>query len=63
MKTLGGTVRAWRSYLPRFLPLPHPSWHNNRWLAHNPWFGAETVPALREAVGRLLDRDAAGGGD
>lgn len=59
-KTLGETVRAWRSYLPRFLPVPHPSWHNNHWLALNPWFEAETVPALREAVGRLLDRDATG---
>jgi uracil-DNA glycosylase len=60
-KTLGETVRAWRSYLPRFLPVPHPSWHNNRWLAQNPWFEGETVPALRDAVERRLNSGASPG--
>lgn len=59
--TRGGvneTVRAWRRILdanpslPTF-PLPHPSWHNNRWLALNPWFEAELLPALRERL-RML---------
>ncbi len=53
-KTLGETVRAWQSYLPRSLPLPHPSWHNNRWLAQNPWFEGEIVPALRARVRHLV---------
>jgi len=53
-RSLTETVRAWRDYLPRYLPLPHPSWHNNRWLADNPWFSAETVPAFRAAVARLI---------
>ncbi len=60
-RTLGETVRAWRSYGPRFLPVPHPSWHNNRWLAQNPWFETETVPALRESVHRLVVRDGSVG--
>src|SRR5262249_27368654 len=25
------TVRAWRDFLPRFLPLPHPSWRTVAW--------------------------------
>ena len=59
-RTLGETVRAWRSYGPRFLPVPHPSWHNNRWLAQNTWFETETVPALRESVHRILVRGGGG---
>ena len=39
----------------RAYPLPHPSWRNNAWLAANPWFDAEVVPALRRDVRRLLD--------
>ena len=48
------TVRAWREYLPRYLPLPHPSWRNVGWLKQNPWFEAELVPALRRRVRALL---------
>ena len=52
--TLGETVRGWRGYLPRRLPLPHPSWHNNRWLKENPWFERETLRYARAAVRRLV---------
>jgi uracil-DNA glycosylase len=48
------TVRAWRTFLPRYLPLPHPSWRNIAWLRKNPWFDAEIVPYLRTTVARLL---------
>lgn len=48
------TVKAWREYLPDALPTPHPSWRNTAWLKRNPWFEAETAPALRAAVWRLL---------
>lgn len=48
------TVRAWRDYLPRFFPLPHPSFRNNQWLKANPWFEAETIPALRQTIHALL---------
>ncbi|MEZ5669381.1 MAG: uracil-DNA glycosylase family protein [Alphaproteobacteria bacterium] len=48
------TVRAFADYLPdRMLPLPHPSWRNTAWLKRNPWFAAETLPALRRAVADL----------
>jgi uracil-DNA glycosylase len=48
------TVRAWREYLPRYLPLPHPSWRNVGWLKANPWFEAELLPDLRRRVRALL---------
>ena len=52
--TLAATVRAWRDYLPDYLPLPHPSWRTRAWVKRNPWFEAEVVPALRERVHPLL---------
>ena len=52
--SLTDTVRSWREYAPRFVPLPHPSPRNTPWLRHNPWFEAEVVPALRSRVRALL---------
>ena len=48
------TVRAWRDYLPDYLPLPHPSWRNTAWLKRNPWFEAELLPDLRNRVRSLI---------
>lgn len=48
------TVKAWREYGPRYIPLPHPSWRNNAWLKKNPWFADELIPHLRRRVKRLL---------
>jgi len=52
-------VRNWRGLmnreiLPRYIPLPHPSWRNNGWLSKNPWFERELLPTLRPEVRRLL---------
>lgn len=47
------TVRAWKEYVPRLLPLPHPSPRNNRWLHRNPWFEQEVLPWLRIRVHEL----------
>ncbi len=52
--SLSETVRAWRDYLPAFLPLPHPSWRNTAWLKKNPWFEAELVPDLRRRIAPLM---------
>jgi uracil-DNA glycosylase len=52
--TLGETVRAFREYLPEFLPLPHPSWRNKGWLKAHPWFAADVIPALRRRVKACL---------
>ena len=56
------TVRRWREILesaekPRLLPLPHPSWRNNTWLAKNPWFEAELLPVLKAEVRTMLHPD------
>jgi uracil-DNA glycosylase len=48
------TVRAWREYTPRYIPLPHPSWRNNGWIKKNPWFEGELLPYLRRRVERVL---------
>lgn len=53
-RTLTETVRAWRDYAPALVPLPHPSWRNNGWLARNPWFERETLAYLRARIARLL---------
>jgi uracil-DNA glycosylase len=51
---LTDTVRAWRTYRPRYIALPHPSWRNNAWLKKNPWFAEELLPYLRARVRRAL---------
>lgn len=43
-------VRNFRDYLPRFFPLPHPSWRSRIWEEKNPWFRQDVIPALRSAV-------------
>ncbi len=35
------------------LPMPHPSPRNNLWLAKNPWFEQDVVPALRKRITAL----------
>lgn len=47
-------VRRWEDYLPRYLPLPHPSWRNTAWLKKNPWFEADVVPYLQSRVRQML---------
>lgn len=53
------TMLGWRKHFkrkrrPRVLPLPHPSWRNNKWLTDNSWFETELLPVLRREVRRLL---------
>ena len=48
------TVKAWRDYAPRYIPLPHPSWRNNAWLKKNPWFERDVLPDLRKSVQQAL---------
>lgn len=55
--TLTERVRDFRTYLPRYFPLPHPSWRSRMWADRNPWFADEVLPALRQAVAHALDRD------
>jgi uracil-DNA glycosylase len=55
-ETMTATVKAWKDYAPRFVPLPHPSWRNNAWLKKNPWFEDELLPDLRLRVAQALAR-------
>ena len=48
-------VRDFRSYLPRYFPLPHPSWRSRIWSDRNPWFEGEVLPALRREIEAALD--------
>ncbi|MFA7441220.1 MAG: uracil-DNA glycosylase family protein [Sphingomonadaceae bacterium] len=47
-------VRNFRSFLPEYFPLPHPSWRTGHWERQNPWFAAEVLPELRAMVSALL---------
>jgi uracil-DNA glycosylase len=47
-------VRAWKSYWPQQIPLPHPSPRNQMWVKKNPWFEREVLPALRKRVRALV---------
>ena len=51
---VGERVQAYRRILPRYFPLPHPSWRTGAWERANPWFGADILPALRAEVARAL---------
>lgn len=54
-RTLTETVHHYRDYLPEYLPLPHPSWHNQQWLLRNPWFAQEVLPLLQSRLAVLMD--------
>lgn len=50
------TVKAWKEYLPEYLPLPHPSPRNNIWLKKNPWFESIVLPELKNRIKNVLDK-------
>ncbi|MDO6761825.1 uracil-DNA glycosylase family protein [Tamlana sp. 2_MG-2023] len=54
-KTLTETVKNYNDYLPKFLPLPHPSPRNRFWLTKNSWFEVEVLPELRRRVKLILE--------
>lgn len=60
-KSLTETVRAWREYGPRYLPLPHPSPLNNIWLAKNRWFEKD-LKEIRQKCQDILKHSLAGRG-
>ncbi|WP_142784628.1 uracil-DNA glycosylase family protein [Changchengzhania lutea] len=53
-KTLTETVANYKDYLPKYLPLPHPSPRNRFWLTKNPWFEVEVLPELRFRIKGLI---------
>ena len=56
---LEARVSRYRDFLPNWFPLPHPSWRTRAWAARRPWFEAEVIPALRDAVTASLSIEGA----
>jgi len=54
-KNLTETVKAWQSYAPEIIPLPHPSPRNNIWLSKNRWFEKKLLPVLRDSIDVCLN--------
>ncbi|WP_416866690.1 MAG: uracil-DNA glycosylase family protein [Imperialibacter sp.] len=52
--TLTETVKSYQTYLPEYLPLPHPSPRNNIWQKKNSWFREDVLPTLQSIVLPLL---------
>lgn len=48
--TLTENVSNFELFLPRYLPLPHPSPRNRMWMSRNPWFEEVIVPFLQEKI-------------
>ena len=53
-ESLTETVKSFEEYLPRILPLPHPSWRSRLWMTKNPWFAKKLLPVLRRRVKAAL---------
>ena len=53
-KTLTETVANYKTYLPSYFPLPHPSPRNRFWLTKNPWFEVEVVPELQKRIKDMI---------
>lgn len=53
-RTMTETIRAWQSFQPNILPLPHPSWRTLHWARKNPWFETEVLPALKTRIRAAL---------
>ena len=53
-KNVTNVMHSWKDFLPKALPLPHPSWRNNAWLKKNPWFETELVPVLRDKIQEFM---------
>jgi len=56
-KTVAETVKRWRYYSPKYIPLPHPSWRTRDWVAQNFWYEEDLLPELRTRVFKLLHGD------
>ena len=48
--SLTDRVRAFASFGPAVIPMPHPSWRSIGWQRRNPWFDSDLLPILRAAV-------------
>ena len=58
--TMTDTVRSFRQFAPKYVPLPHPSWRSTIWMRRNPWFEAKVLPGLRRSVRSVLEANSTG---
>ena len=54
--SLTENVKSYKSYLPKYLPLVHPSPRNKIWQKKNPWFETQVVPALQTIIHESLQQ-------
>ena len=52
--TMAKRTAAFREFLPRYLPLPHPAWRSTLFMRDHPWFEADVLPTLRRAVAERI---------
>ncbi len=52
--TLTDTVKNFKTYLPGYFPLPHPSPRNNIWQSRNKWFEQDLLPTLKKQVRKII---------
>ena len=52
-RNLTETVNSFHEYLPKYLPLPHPSPRNRFWFKKNPWFEKEVLPYLQHRMKKI----------
>ncbi len=53
-KTLTATVQNYKSFLPQYFVLPHPSPRNNIWMAKNEWFKHFVLPELKIQIKEII---------
>ena len=53
-KNLTETVGEYKSYLPNYFPMPHPSPTNRFWRSKNPWFEDLVVADLQKIVKTII---------
>ncbi len=53
-KSVAETVERWRDFLPRYIPLPHPSWRTKGWERKRPWFTRKLLPEIKERIKLLM---------
>jgi uracil-DNA glycosylase len=58
--TLTDSVQQFKTYLPRYFVLPHPSPRNNIWQAKNAWFAQTVLSELKNQVQKALAINSTG---
>lgn len=55
--SLTTTVKNYEQYLPKYLPIVHPSPLTLGWLKKNPWFESDVLPILRKKVTQIMKNE------